>query len=143
MVLSTSSVEIFNNAFVNNNFANVIISSYLIFRDFPDDIFYGPFPERVHIHDNDYTLTGTVDVVNQKPLIQQLMGVLGLYSLPQPNILVDGIILRPTDICIQEAADVSFTNLNASDPTFASVTTDASSHNCSNEPLPEISFTPF
>ena len=141
MLLSTKNVEVFNNTFSENNFASVLIANYLLVNDSPNDPTYDPFPTGVSIHDNTYSMTGTVNP-NQPELIQGIIGVLDLYGLEQPNILLDGLLMSPDAICIQEDG-VSFVNMNASDQTFSSVTTDMSGQNCTTDPLPEVSFDPF
>ena len=142
MVLSTKNVEIFNNTISENQFAGVLISNYLFINDSPNDPNYLPFPSGIYIHDNTHTMTGEVDVANQPETIQQVIGLLGQYGLDQPNILTDGLILTPDAVCIQDA-NISFVNINASDQTFMSVTSDVSPHNCTKDPLPEIVFERF
>mgnify|MGYP000471731519 CR=1 FL=1 len=85
------------------------------------------------------------DAVNpvQPTFIQPLVGVINAYMLAQPHILMDGLLKDPTDICIQEDANTTFINLNASDPNFSMVSTDITVHNCSPEPLPEVTFDEF
>ena len=143
MVLSTQNVEIFGNTLTNNNFANVIVASLLIFQDPPDDPNYNPFPSGIFIHDNTYTLEGTVQAAAQTPFVQQLIGLLALTGNGQPNILLDGLLMEENAVCVQEAEGVSFVNINAGDPTFMSVTNDISTVDCVQEPLPEISFDVF
>lgn len=144
MILSTNTVEIFNNVFDENQFAGVLIASYLIINDNPTDPNFQPLPFAVHIHDNTYSMTGTVDFASQPSLVQDIMSLLGSYSLDQPNILMDGIVLLPNAVCIQEAASTSFVNINALvDPSFGSLTTDITPHDCSPAPLSSVEFTPF
>ncbi len=142
MVLSTKNVEFFNNTISENNFAGILVSNYLLINSNPNDPEYDPFPSGVYIHDNTHTMTGMVDAVNQPELIQNLIGVLGLYNLDQPNLLTDGLLMSADAICIQEPG-ATFVNINASDPTFQSVSTDVTLHNCTRDPLPAIEFDPF
>lgn len=142
MILSTKNVEIFNNNFKDNNFVGVLVANYLILNPSPSDPNYDPFPDGIYIHDNTHSMTGAVDVVNQIELIQGIIGVLGIYGLSQPNVMLDGLLMAPDAVCIQEGS-ASFVNLNVADDTFASVTTDASTHDCAKEPLPTIVFEPF
>jgi len=142
MILSTKNVEIFNNTFTNNNFANIVIVSYLVFRPAPDDPTYNAFPSGIYIHDNSFTLEGMVQAAIQTPFVQQIIGLLEATGNGQPNILMDGIVLGGEPVCIQEG-DVSFVNLNALDDTFMSVTNDISTVACTKDPLPEITFEVF
>ncbi|MGB1450086.1 MAG: parallel beta-helix domain-containing protein, partial [Marinirhabdus sp.] len=139
MVLSTKNVEIFGNTFTNNNFAGVLVSNYLLVNPDITDPNFDPFPAGVNIHGNTYGAMGAVNP-DQPDSILQLIGVLQAYMLDQPNILTDGLINSPTDLCIIEAAATSFVNLNASDPTFGSVSTDITVHECTPDPLPAVSF---
>ncbi|PWJ40053.1 parallel beta-helix domain-containing protein [Sediminitomix flava] len=141
MVLSTKDVEIFENTFDENNFASVIVANYLLINQQANDPLYNPFPSGIYIHDNSYTMSANI-TAEQPALIQQLVGVLGLYQLSQPHIFIDGIIPGVESICIQES-NSSFVNLNALDQTFQSVKTDISAHDCTKDPLSEVEFSPF
>lgn len=142
MLLSTNTVEIFNNDFIENQFAGVLIASYLMIET-PTDPNFQALPYTISIHDNTYAMTGQVNVVDQTQLIQDLMGLVSSYGFDQPNILLDGIFVAPQVICIQEDPSTTFVNLNATDQTFMSVTDDISLHDCNQTPLPVVSFEPF
>ncbi len=142
MVLSTKNVEIFDNTFSENQFAGVIIANYLIVNDSPNDPLYDPYPAGIYIYNNEHSMTGTVDVANHPPLMQSIINVLALYGHDQPNILMDGLIAAPSAVCIEESS-ASFINMNAADQTFSSISTDATVHACSKDPLPAITFDPF
>lgn len=139
MLMSTENVEIFDNTLTNNSFANVLVVSYLIFRDQPDDANYNPFPTGVNIHDNNYTLETMVNAAVQTEFVQQIIGLLQQYGFGQPNILVDGLVMGDESMCIGDA-EASFVNLNAGDQTFQSVNKDLTPFACTKDPLPEISF---
>ncbi len=140
MVLSTKNVEIFGNMLVDNSFANIVITSLLIFNDPPDDPNYNPFPSGIFIHDNAYTLDAAVQASVQTPLVQQIIGLLALSGIGQPNILMDGLVMEAEAVCVQEPTAPTFVNINAGDQTFMSVTADISTVDCVKDPLPEISF---
>ena len=142
MILSTKNVEIFDNTFIENDFVGVLVASYLIFNDMPGDPNYQPLPAGIYIHDNAYTMTGTVNVSEQSDLVQDIIGLLMANSLDQPNILIDGLLAIPAALCIQES-NASFINLNASDPTFMSIVTNDSAHDCTGVTLPAIVFEPY
>lgn len=141
MVLSTKNVEIFNNMLNDNNFTTVLVASYLMVNSDPGDPTFDPFPQGVNIHDNSYSMTSAANP-NQPALAQGLMQLFQLTGYP--SILLDGILMHPTDVCIQETAGTSFINLNAAaDPTFQSFTMDISAQNCTPAPLPSVDFDEF
>lgn len=143
MVLSTKDVEIFDNQINDNNFSGVLIANYLFVADPPADPNFNPFPNGINIHDNTLSLNSSaVNVVDQNSTIQQIIGLLSILQLGQPDILTDGLILAPDDICINQP-NASFVNMNASDTTFASVTNDVAPHICSPASLPAVEFDPF
>lgn len=142
MILSTKDVEIFNNTFADNNFSDVLIANYALINANITDPTFDPFASGIHIHDNSYGTRGVVNPV-QPALISQLIGVLNTYSLNQPDIITDGLIMAATDICINEDMGTTFINMNAGDPTFASVVTDISVHACTPAALSEVVFTPY
>ncbi len=144
MLLSTNTVEIFNNTLNDNNFAGILIASYLIINDSPGDPDYNPFPYDIYVHNNTHSMTGVVDPVNQPALIQQIIALLDGNGYDQPNILLDGILINPANVCIKEAPATTFVNMNAAvDPTFSSISDDISLHDCTNTPLPPVVFTPY
>lgn len=143
MILSTKNVEFFDNTISENQFAGILISNYLFINSMPNDPAYDPFPAGIFITNNTHAMTaGAVNVADQPAEIQQIIGLLGQYGLDQPNILTDGLLTSPDDVCIQEGS-ASFVNINAGDPTFMSVTADVSAHDCTKTRLPEITFDPF
>ena len=143
MILSTNTVEVFDNVFSENNFAGVLVASYLFIDDAPNDPNFQPLPYSIFIHDNSYTMTGTVNP-DQPQVISDLMGLLTGNGLDQPNILFDGIYVLPEVICVDEAAGTTLVNLNAAaDDTFQSISTDLTPHACTRTPLAEVVFDPF
>ena len=64
------------------------------------------------------------------------------FGLDQPHVLTDGLLMAADAVCIQEMSS-TFVNINAGDPTFMSVSADVSAHDCTKDPLPEITFDPF
>ncbi len=144
MILSTKNVEFFGNTISQNQFAGILISNYLFINDMPNDPTYDPFPAGIYIENNTHAMTaGAVDVANQPADIQQIIGLLGQYGLDQPNILTDGLLTSADAVCIQEGGAATFVNINAGDPTFMSVTSDISAHDCTKARLPEVTFDPF
>lgn len=144
MILSTNTVEIFNNTFSENDFAGILVASYLIINDTPNDPNFQPLPFSIYIHDNAHTMTGSISTANQPSLVADIINLLMSNSLDQPNILLDGLILLPTAVCIQEDASTSFVNMNAlNDMSFQSIITDISIHDCTQTPLTAVQFDPF
>ena len=135
-------MEIFGNTFSENQFAGVLVASYLIIGT-PNDPNYQSLPYLISIHDNTYSMTGMVDVASQAPLTQDIIGLLTGNGYAQPNILLDGILAAPQVVCIQESASITFVNMNATDQTFQSITDDISLHDCNQTPLPVVAFEPF
>ena len=141
MILSTKGVEVFDNTFTGNNFAGVMVASYLFVNSDPKDNSYNPFPDNIYIHGNSHQMTGAPNL-DQPEAILPIMGLMQLYQLTPSDILLDGIFLGNGAICIQEGS-ASFINMGALDQTFQSVTTDVSVHDCSRESLPAVVFDPF
>ncbi|GIS50590.1 MAG: hypothetical protein Ct9H90mP25_0240 [Gammaproteobacteria bacterium] len=54
MVLANDNIEIFGNIFNENNSANILVVSYYITERPFDDPNYDPFPEYIHIHENQF-----------------------------------------------------------------------------------------
>lgn len=144
MILSTKKVAFFNNNLTSNNLSNILIASYLFINSNPNDPNYGPFPLDIYIHDNTYAGLGGTSNPTQPSTIQQIIDELNNQSIAIPQILMDGIILGATNICIQEPSNPSFVNLNAlADMNLGSILTDISAHDCTKPDLPVVEFTPF
>ena len=138
MILSTKNVEIFDNTLTNNNYATILVLNYLALN--PELIpGFNPFPSGVNIHENAITMTGTVNP-DQPSSVAQIGELLAAYGLGQPEILVDGILLDTGDLCIQEPAGTTFVNMNLTDQTGASLSTDISVFDCSPASLPAVNF---
>ena len=54
MVLANDNIEIFGNTFNENNSANILVVSYYITERPFDDPNYDPFPEYIHVHENQF-----------------------------------------------------------------------------------------
>ncbi|MFY0626986.1 MAG: right-handed parallel beta-helix repeat-containing protein [Reichenbachiella sp.] len=143
MLLSTRFVEVFDNDIHENEFVGVLIASYLLINDLPDDPNYFPFPSSIYVLDNDYRMTAGEVEQDQPDFILDLMWLLGQYELDQPNVFIDGIFTSEGTICINED-DVSFINLNAlEDSNGGSLNTDIVPFECERSRLPEIAFDPY
>lgn len=143
MILSTNTVEIFNNDFDSNEFAGVLVASYLFVDPNPNDPNYQALPYLISIHDNTYTMEGTLNPT-QPAAIVDIVNLLAGNGFDQPNILLDGIYAAPQVICIQEPNTPTFVNINAAqDASGGAITDDMTPHDCMQNPLPEVSFEPF
>lgn len=143
MVLSTNTVEIFNNEFDGNEFAGILVASYLFIEDNPNDPNFQPLPYLISIHDNMYSMTGNLNPV-QPPAIADIVGLLAANNYAQPYILLDGIYAAPQVICIQESNTPTFVNVNAyADPSGGEITDNMTPHDCTQPALDAVSFDPF
>ncbi|MFT4969122.1 MAG: parallel beta-helix repeat protein [Chitinophagales bacterium] len=143
MILSTNTVEVFNNTFTNNEFCGVLIASYLFVDPNPNDPGFQPLPYGISIHDNSYSMTGMVNPT-QPAIIDDITNLLAGNGFAHPNILLDGIYAAPQVICIQEPSNPTFVNINAAaDMSGALITDDMTPHDCIQTPLAEVSFDPF
>lgn len=143
MILSTKNVEIFGNTLANNNFSGVMVASYLIIDDSPDDPNYDPYPSGIFIHDNNHGAMGEANFVNQTDLIKILILVVQGEGYDLPQVVLDGLLDPQEDVCIQEDASTSFVNLNAWEPDLLAVSDDISAHLCTGSNQPEVNFTPY
>lgn len=135
MILANDSIEVFDNDFVDNNSANVMIASYLITGLDVDDPNYDPFPEAIYVHNNRFSGGGTQPDSEPLAMLQQATGQ------AVPNVVWDGTLVAdnsPADIlCLADNDGESFVNLDAMNG-FAAPSFDAAAHRCSMEPLSTI-----
>jgi len=136
MIMANDNIEVFENNFVDNNSANVLIVSYLI-NELPiTDPNYDPYPEAIYIHNNQYEGGGETPDSEPLALLQAATGQ------PIPDIVWDGMLSAGKSaadaLCFSEAADTSFVSLDASNG-FAQPVFDATAHDCTLPRLPEIS----
>lgn len=137
MILATHDIEIFKNQVKDNATSNVSILSYLTTGNPVKDPNFDPFVERIHIHDNVLSGGGT----NPGGRAKELAPVLGN---PVPSVIYDGVVKPKTDsaqICIQNNADATFVNYDASNG-FKKASRDLKPHACSLPPLAAVSIGP-
>ncbi len=151
IILAAHDVEVFDNTIANHDSVSIGIASYTTVEEVLDDPLYDPDPDSIYIHGN--TITGVSD--NPTGELGALL-ILALSELPGgfdhvPAIAWDGVVpaakADPQDpfklmdelqICIQDNGDADFANMhwpNLEDPIAS---TDASVHDCTREPLPEV-----
>jgi len=120
MILATNDVEVFNNKIWDNKTASTAIVSYFIAETPIKDKDYNPYPSRIFIHDNIYSIG------KRMPTWKSKLGFIFWWKFGKrvPHILYDGIqnpdwldvngILKPGyEICIRNNENGSFANIRA------------------------------
>lgn len=120
MILATNDVEIFNNKIWDNKTASTAIVSYFIAETPIKDKAYNPYPSRIFIHDNIYSMG------KRMPTWKSKLGFIFWWKFGKkvPHILYDGIQnqdwldtkgnLKPGyEICIRNNENGSFANIRA------------------------------
>ena len=134
MILANDEIEVFGNNFTDNDTTSILIVSYYITERPFDDPDYDPFPESIHIHDNEFNGGGNEPDSEPLQLLQSAMNGQAI-----PDIVWDGTIVpgKTADqvLCLGDSNSAGFVNLDASN-SFAAPTFDGSIHNCS---LPSLS----
>lgn len=136
MVLANDNIEVFGNEFTDNDSVNVLVVSYHITGIPFEDENYDPFPESIHIHDNNFS--GGGETPDSEPLaaLQQATGQ------AVPDIVWDGSIVpgqtAPDVLCIRANGDADFVNLDAPGG-FAAPSFEIAAHDCAGAELPEVS----
>lgn len=136
MILANDNIEVFGNEFTANNSANVMIVSYHITGIAIDDDNYDPFPEAIHIHNNQFNSGGSMPDSEPLAMLQQATGQ------DIPHVVWDGTLVpnqsREDILCMHNNSGASFVNLDAMNG-FASPSFDASAHDCEMPALETIS----
>ena len=150
MVMANSDVEIFQNDIGGHQTLNLVLCSYLATGLPVHDKKYYPYPERLHIHHNEFGPCG-----------QDPAGELGLMAAlvagkPLPDILWDGVVnpdklvdgrLSDNDrICIhdnrKDQGDLTFADLGGQttleSPLSAAVSRDLAPHAGTLHPIPAV-----
>ena len=136
MVLANDNIEIFGNTFNENNSANILIVSYYITERPFDDPNYDPFPEYIHIHENQFNGGGS------SPDSEPLEALQSATSKPIPHVVWDGTIKQDSKfnqvLCMRNNNALTYVNLDASNG-FSMPTFDPASHDCALPKLSQIS----
>ena len=136
MVLANDNIEIFGNTFNENNSANILVVSYYITERPFDDPNYDPFPEYIHIHENQFNGGGS------SPDSEPLEALQSATGKPIPHVVWDGTIKRDSKfnqvLCMQNNNALTYVNLDASNG-FSMPTFDTASHDCTLPKLSQIS----
>jgi len=127
MIMANDNIEVFDNEFRDNNSAHILLVSYLISERAFDDANYDPFPEAIHIHNNQYTGGGTAPDSEPLAMLQAATGQ------AIPDIVWDGMALPEKAaneiLCLQESEAIRFVNLDAAGG-FAAPSFDGAAHDC-------------
>lgn len=120
MILATKDVEVFNNKIWDNKTASTVIVSYFITETPIKDKDYNPYPSRIFIHNNIYSMG------KRMPTWKSKLGFIFWWKFGKkvPHILYDGIQnpdwvdvngkLKPGyEICIRNNENGTFANLRA------------------------------
>lgn len=120
MILATNDVEVYNNKIWDNKTASTAIVSYFIAETPIKDKQYNPYPSRIFIHDNIYSIG------KRMPTWKSKLGFIFWWKFGKkvPHILYDGIQnpdwvdanghLKPGyEICIRNNENGTFANIRA------------------------------
>lgn len=145
LVLSTDEVEVFDNLLVENNVMGTAIASYLSLVGLglapapPPE--YDGFPENIYIHDNSYSRSNTYPAAEDQSTFGNLL-VSSFGANPIPDFVLDGLFAPGSGdsgtICLEENEGSSFVNLNLASGLPLTPSFDASPHDCTLDPLPEV-----
>jgi hypothetical protein len=136
MVLATNDVEIYENKIWDNKTVSTAIVSYFITERPIRDSVYNPYPSKIYIHDNIYSMG------KRMPTWKNKLGFLFWLKFGRrvPHILFDGISkpeflqpdgrLKPAyQICVNRNENGSFANLKA-DKKFHGISRDVRLFDC-------------
>jgi parallel beta-helix repeat protein len=136
MILATNDVEVYDNKIWDNKTASTAIVSYFIAETPITDTLYNPYPSRIAIHDNIYSMG------KRMPTWKNKLGFLFWLKFGKkvPHILYDGIqnpdylgadgeLLDAYRICIYDNDNESFANLKA-DKKFKGISKDLKPYRC-------------
>lgn len=143
MIMANDEVEIFDNEISDHDTTNMALVSYhvtnrKIDKTKSNNQRYDAYPEALYIHDNKFGKGGG----NPRGILVKILAL--KMGKPFPDILYDGILDKkklvdgklPDNkrICIQEASNVRFANIDAEN-NFANIQRDVKAHDCKREPL--------
>ncbi len=143
LVLANDDVEIFENRIRDNRSANVIVaSSFAVGFNLDGSDDFDPYPEGIHIHDNE--MSGGGDEPDSILNVLSLLLTNGAEPLPSivwdgyldDSKLVDGEIAPENRICVQQPGLEVLNADGAND--FAAPVIDNAPHDCALEPLEPV-----
>lgn len=120
MILATNDVEVYNNKIWDNKTVSTAIMSYFITETPIKDKDYNPYPSRIYVHDNIYSMG------KRMPTLKNRLGFIFWWKFGKkvPHILYDGIQnaewvdakgnLKPGfEICVRNNENGTFANIRA------------------------------
>lgn len=120
MILATNDVEVFNNKIWDNKTLSTAIVSYFITENPIQDKDYNPYPSRIYVHDNIFSMG------KRMPTWKNKLGFIFWWKFGKkvPHILYDGIQnpewldargnLKPGyEICVRNNENGTFANIRA------------------------------
>ena len=120
MILATNDVEVYNNKIWDNKTVSTAIISYFITETPIKDKDYNPYPSRIYVHDNIYSMG------KRMPTLKNRLGFIFWWKFGKkvPHILYDGIQnaewvdakgnLKPGfEICVRNNENGTFANIRA------------------------------
>lgn len=120
MILATNDVEVFNNKIWDNKTLSTAIVSYFITENPTQDKDYNPYPSRIYVHDNIFSMG------KRMPTWKNKLGFIFWWKFGKkvPHILYDGIQnpewldargnLKPGyEICVRNNENGTFANIRA------------------------------
>lgn len=135
-------VEVFDNRFVGNRTAHVLIASNFDPSQGVEETF-DPYPETLYIHDNQYEAGGDAPDLEELEVLRLAMfgedgslppivwdGIVNLENAPE------GVLLAEFALCLGDPADAQLVNLDVGGG-YSNISIDMSSHLCSHPPLAE------
>lgn len=116
MIMANDHVEIFNNEIRDNRTINVSIISYLATQNKFDDAEYDPYPEAIHVHNNEISGGGGDPQGKFGALFAALLGsqipdIVYDGILPEDR-LVDGQMPPELRVYIHDNGDATFAHLD-------------------------------
>lgn len=148
-MIAAHNVEVFGNRIADNQTSNAAVISYQTTLLSFDDAEYVPDSDTVYFHDNEFGDGGTLPSGELGFLLVQALATVQDAPIVVPDVVFDGYIaadksgdggqtfLPEFNICIDEAGDTSFANLDVPDE-FAAVSSDLAPHACSHPRLGEV-----
>lgn len=134
LVSANRDVEIFANAMDDHGTAAVMVMSYLITGRPFDDPDYDPYPERIHVHGNDFGRSG------HDPDAEPLAMIREGFGRDLPPLIFDGFTRDAGSpvVCAHGNSDPDSVNLDAPGG-FAAPKFESDGFDCRLAPLPGVS----
>jgi parallel beta-helix repeat protein len=150
VALAAHQVEVFNNAFADNQTAQMSVISFQITGTAIKDETYVPWPDTLYFHDNMFEGGGDMPAGLLGALLAEVRDALKLEAVP--DIVLDGNfdpekvdektgeLLPEFSICLQANAGADFLGLGFDGTNLGSLapTVDTAAYDCEHAPLPAV-----